>query len=104
DAGSLQKTATRKGSRQFTVDYELGPPDAFAFWVASQHGRGLSFTSEALDARHELVGFPVMHLRIAADQPEPLLFAYLEALSAEKVEVLAFGRHAAAYRKTGKPP
>src|SRR5690606_7140971 len=103
--GSLQTAAPRKGAQDFTVNYDLGPPEAFAFWVSSQDGRGLSFTSEPLAAAQQLVGFPVMRLRLAADQPDPLLFAYLEQLSADgSAEVLAFGRLAAAYRKTGKAP
>jgi putative CocE/NonD family hydrolase len=103
--GGLQTRAPRKASQSFTVNYDLGPPDAFAFWVSSQHGRGVSFTSAALSSTQQLVGFPVMRLRIASDEPEPLLFAYLEQLTPDgKAEVLSFGRLAAAYRKTGKAP
>ncbi len=103
--GGLQTSPPRSAAQEFTVDYDLGPPEAFAFWVDSQHGRGLSYTSAALTAPQELVGFPVMHLRMASDQADPLLFAYLELLPADgKAEVLAFGRLAAAYRKTGDAP
>jgi putative CocE/NonD family hydrolase len=103
--GLLQPKAPRRGSGEFTVDYDLGPAEAFAFWVGSQHGRGLSFTSAALDGPRELVGFPVMRLRVASNDPEPLLFAYLEQVSPDgSADVLAFGRLAAAYRRTGKAP
>jgi putative CocE/NonD family hydrolase len=103
--GRLQQGRTGRTSAEFTVDYQLGTAEAFAFWAQSQHGRGLSFTSAALPAAQELVGFPVMRLRVASSDPEPLLFAYLEQIGPDgSVDVLAFGRLAAAYRKTGKAP
>jgi putative CocE/NonD family hydrolase len=103
--GQLQARSPRRASREFAVDYELGPPDAFAFWVQSQHGRGLSFTSAPLAQDQELAGFPLVRLRVASNDPEPLLFAYLEQISADgSADVLAFGRLAASYRKTGTAP
>jgi predicted acyl esterase len=52
-----------------------------------------------------MVGVPVVHLRVAADRPEPLLFAYLEQVNPDgSATVLAFGRQAAAMRKTGVAP
>ncbi|HMB71966.1 MAG TPA: CocE/NonD family hydrolase C-terminal non-catalytic domain-containing protein, partial [Gammaproteobacteria bacterium] len=54
---------------------------------------------------HELIGFSVVRLVVSADQPQPLLFAYLEQLAPDGAStVLAFGRLAAAYRKTGDAP
>jgi putative CocE/NonD family hydrolase len=101
----LQPRAARAARPEFSVDYDLATDEYFAFWVDSQHGRGLSFTSDALTAEHELIGFSVVHLRIASDRPEPLLFAYLEQLAPDgSAEVIAFGRLAAAYRKTGTAP
>ena len=51
------------------------------------------------------MGFPVLHLQVASDCPEPLLFGYLEQVSpAGDARVLSFGRLGAAYRKTGKSP
>ena len=97
--------AAGAASAEFSVDYDVGAGEYFAFWVASQHGRGLSFTTDALETDHELVGFPVVHLRVSADRPEPVVFAYLEEIAADgSVEVLGFGRLGAGYRKTGTPP
>lgn len=103
--GVMQRTASSAASRPFTVDYDLGPPDAFAFWVESQYGRGPAFTTAVFDSPRTLVGFPLVHLRITSDRPEPSLFVYLELLPPSgKPSVLAFGRLAAAYRKTGRAP
>jgi predicted acyl esterase len=106
-AGELSLETERAGSArpEFQVDYDVGAGEYFAFWIDSQDGRGLSFSSAALDQDRELVGFPIVHLRLSADQPEPALFAYLEALAPDgSADVLAFGRLAAAYRKTGEAP
>jgi putative CocE/NonD family hydrolase len=101
----LQTRPARTSRPRFAVDYEVATGDYFAFWVDSQHGRGLSFTTEPLAAEHELIGFTVVHLRVASDRPEPLLFAYLEQLAPDgSAEVIAFGRLAAAYRRTGTAP
>jgi predicted acyl esterase len=87
------------------VDYDVGAGEYFAFWVDSQHGRGLSFATEALTVDHELVGFPVVHLALASDRPEPLVFAYLEQVAPDgSADVIAFGRLGAAYRRTGTAP
>jgi predicted acyl esterase len=87
------------------VNYDVGSAEYFAFWVTSQHGKGLSFATPPLDAPRRLVGFPVVHLRVSSDRPEPLLFAYLEQVMPDgKAQVLAFGRQAAAMRKTGQAP
>lgn len=103
--GNLHSSPPRAGGQQFTVDYEVGPAEGFAFWVESQHRHGPAFTSAPLATSQQLVGFPLMRLRISSDHPQPLLFAYLEQLLPDgRAEVLAFGRLAAAYRKTGRPP
>jgi len=102
---SLQPQPARRGRPDFRVDYSVGESEYFAFWITSQHGKGLSFAGPALDADHRLVGFPVVRLRVASDRPEPLLFAYLEQVNADgSATVLAFGRQAAAMRKTGTAP
>ncbi|HVY64673.1 MAG TPA: CocE/NonD family hydrolase [Gammaproteobacteria bacterium] len=102
---TLQTVASRTAKPSFKVDYSVASSEYFAFWVGSQHGHGLSFTSSPLQAEQDLVGYPVMHLRVGSDRPEPLLFAYLEQLAPDgKAEVIAFGRLAAAYRKTGAAP
>ena len=101
----LQTDRARPASAEFQVDYDVGAGEYFVFWVDSQDGRGLSFSSAALDVAQALVGFPVVHLPLRADQPEPVLFAYLEELAADgSVTVLGFGRLAAAYRKPGEAP
>lgn len=101
----LQPEVAGRARQRFRVDYGVVSDEYFAFWVDSQHGRGLSFTSAELAVDHELVGFPVVHLPISSDRPEPLLFAYLEELAPDdSVSVLAVGRLAAAYRKTGAAP
>jgi predicted acyl esterase len=99
------KPRAREARAAFTVDYDVGAGEYFAFWADSQHGRGSTFTSAPLDAAHALVGYAVVHLTVSADRPEPVLFAYLEELANDgAVTVLAFGRLAAAYRKTGAAP
>ena len=103
--GQLQPRAQKRGSTSFRVDYDVGAEEYFAFWIDPQHGRGASFTMPALTEAQELIGFPVVHLTVSADRPEPLLFAYLEQVAPDgKAQVLAFGRLAAAYRKDGKAP
>jgi putative CocE/NonD family hydrolase len=101
----LQTRMAHSSSAEFAVDYDVASDEYFAFWIDSQHGHGLSFTSEALRADHELIGYPVVNLPVSSDQPEPILFAYLEQLAPDDtVSVLAFGRLGAAYRKTAEAP
>src|SRR5690606_39020970 len=102
---ALQNATAEAARPEFRVDYDLGAGEYFAFWVDSQHGRGLSFTSEPLARDHTLVGYPVAHLTVTSDQPEPVVFAYLEKLAPDgTATVIAFGRLGAAYRKTGQAP
>jgi putative CocE/NonD family hydrolase len=102
---SLQTHRARRERVGFQVDYDVGANEYFAFWVDSQDGRGLTFTSDVLNESLTLTGYPVVHLALSADQPEPVLFAYLESVSPEgAVSVIAFGRLGAAYRKTGDAP
>lgn len=102
---TLQFQPARNAQRSFRVDYDVGSAEYFAFWISSQHGKGLSFAMPPLDAPQRLVGFPVVHLRVSSDRPEPLLFVYLEQVMPDgKAQVLAFGRQAAAMRKTGQAP
>jgi uncharacterized protein len=102
---TLQAQPARRAAPKFRVNYDVGSAEYFAFWVGSQHGKGLSFAGPRLESARQLVGFPVVHLRVASDRPEPLLFAYLEQVNPDgSATVLAFGRQAAAMRKTGKAP
>lgn len=104
-APGLQVAPARSGRPRFRVNYDVGSAEYFAFWINSQHGKGLSFTSDPLDGAHRMVGYPVIRLNVASDRPEPLLFAYLEQVAPDgSARVLSFGRLAAAYRKTGTAP
>jgi len=105
DELKLQAAIGGLAHREFQVDYDVGANEYFAFWVDSQDGRGLSFTSEALDEDRRLIGYPIAHLSVSSDQPEPVVFAYLEDLAPDGTpSVIAFGRLGAAYRKTGDAP
>ena len=107
DAGTLtlQPQPASRSRPNFRVNYDVGSAEYFAFWITTQHGKGLSFALPPLQSPQRLVGFPVVHLRVASDRPEPLLFAYLEQVNVDgSTTVLAFGRQAAAMRKTGKAP
>jgi predicted acyl esterase len=65
----------------------------------------LSFTSDVLDQTQEMIGYPVVHLTVSSDRPEPVVFAYLEDIAPDNtVAVLAFGRLGAANRQTGEAP
>ena len=102
---ALQRREPRRGKASFTVNYDVGEGEYFAFWVESQNGKGLSYLTPAFDVAQELVGFPVLHLSVASDQDEALVFAYLEMLAPDgKAKVVATGRLAASYRKTGNAP
>jgi putative CocE/NonD family hydrolase len=102
---TLTTNAPQAAETAFRVDYEVGANEYFAFWVDSQHGRGLSFTSDVLERAQQLIGYPVVHLNVSSDQPEPVVFAYLEDIAPDgSLEVIAFGRLGAAYRATGDAP
>jgi len=105
DALVLTTGPARKGEAKFRVDYDVGAGEYFAFWVDSQHGRGLSFTSDALESGQALVGFAVVHLTVGSSHAEPVVFAYIEEIDADgAASVLAFGRLGAAYRHTRAAP
>lgn|GEM_PF-255772 len=101
----LQASTAEHARPAFQVDYDVGTGEYFAFWVDSQHGRGLSFTSEPLSRDHTLIGYPVVRFTVTSDRPEPIVFAYLEKLAPDgTASVIALGRLGAAYRKTGDAP
>jgi len=105
EAPRLQLAPPGTARSAFQVDYNVGSDEYFAFWVESQDGHGLSFTSDAFETDQELVGFPVVHLSLRADRAEPVLFAYLEDLGPDgSPTVVAMGRLGAAYRATGPAP
>ncbi|MFO7286439.1 MAG: CocE/NonD family hydrolase [Gammaproteobacteria bacterium] len=102
---ALRADSANAARTTFTVNYDVATDEYFLLWIDSQHGRGLSFTSPPFSRPHTLIGYPVVHLKIASDQPEPILFAYLETLAPDgTASVIAVGRLAAAYRKTGEAP
>lgn len=102
--GTLAPRAPAAGRDVFTVDYDVGPVDAFAFWVASQSARGLSYATAPLGRDQVLEGAAVVDLRLAADRQDARVFAYLEDLEPDgKTEVVAFGRLLASQRALGKP-
>ena len=94
-----------KGSRRFTVDYDLPAADYFAFWPGPMDAHGLSYTSSPLDAPLTLVGFPVSHLTVTATHPEADLFVYLDLVSDDgRAEVISFGRLKLSHRKLSQAP
>lgn len=103
--GTLAPGAGAAGSDKFTVDYDLPPPEYFAFWPMPMDEKGLSYTSSALEKPLKLIGYPVVHLEMGADRPDADVFAYLEQVSPDgKAEVIAFGRLKISHRKTAKAP
>ena len=102
--GSLSASATQ-GSDSFQVDYDVGSADYFAFWVDPMDKHGLTYTTAPLAANKTLAGFPVLHVKAAADQRDVNVFAYLEDVAPDgKAEVVSFGRLAASHRKLSKAP
>ncbi len=103
--GMLTVEAGAAGSDKFTVNYDLPPPEYFAFWPMPMDEKGLSYTSAALGQPLKLIGYPVIHIEIAADRPDADVFAYLEQVAADgKAEVIAFGRLKISHRRLGKAP
>ena len=107
DGASAQfsQSPPEKGSRRFTVDYDLPVADYFAFWPGPMDAHGLSYTSGPLDAPLTLVGFPVSHLTVTATHPEADLFVYLDLVSDDgRAEVISFGRLKLSHRKLSQAP
>ena len=105
EGNTLLDVKPSAGSTRFTVDYDVGGKDYFPFWVRPQDKKGLTFTGPALSHDRIMVGFPVVHLYLAADQDDANVFAYLEDVDqGGKASVLGFGRLAASYRKVSKAP
>jgi hypothetical protein len=103
--GKLTTQARGRDERTFAVDYSVGSAEYFAFWISSQAGHGLDWTSEPLAADQALVGSAVIELQVAADRDDANLFAYLEAVSPSgEATVLSFGRLAAAQRRLSRAP
>lgn len=103
--GSLIAAEGTPGRDMFTVDYNLGSADYFAFWIDPMDEKGLSFTTAPLTADQAMLGFPIVHLRVAADHADANIFAYLEDVPPSgKADVISFGRLAASHRKLARAP
>ena len=103
--GTLARAPTGLGTDMFTVDYDVGSPDYFAFWVDPMDRHGLTYTTAAFPADQLIDGFPVLDIDVAIDHPDANIFAYLEDVAPDgKAEVVSFGRLAASHRKLSKPP
>lgn len=103
--GTMAVSAGAHGADKFTVNYDLPPPEYFAFWPMPMDEKGLSYTTEALEKPLKLIGYPVIHLEMGADRSDADVFAYLEQVAVDgKAEVIAFGRLKISHRKTAKAP
>jgi len=103
--GTLTLTPTAIGRDIFTVDYDVGSADYFAFWVDPMDKHGLTYTTAPFPADRIIDGFPVLNVDVAIDHPDGNIFAYLEDVAPDgKAEVVSFGRLAASHRKLSQAP
>ena len=103
--GTLTMRRPKKSSDRFTVNYDVGSADYFAFWIDPMDDKGLSYTSSALASDSTMIGTPIIHLSMAADRTDANVFAYLEDVGPDgKASVVSFGRLAASHRKISKAP
>jgi uncharacterized protein len=103
--GTLSPVTGAPAAKPFTVDYDLPPPDYFAFWPGPMDEHGPTYTSAALQAPMTLIGYPVAKLTVTSDHPEADLFVYLDQLAADgSEEVISFGRLKVSHRKLGQAP
>src|SRR5690606_16715440 len=99
-AGGLVAAPGEQGRDSFTVDYDLPPPEYFAFWPGPMDEHGLSYTSAPLAQPMTLIGFPVTHLTVTSSHPEADLFVYLDLVQADGgAEVISFGRLKLSHRQ-----
>lgn len=102
---SLAETKPAVGKSDFVVDYDVGPGQYFQFWVQPQDSKGPTFTGPAFAQDRTMVGYPIIHLYVAADRKDANIFAYLEDVDPSgKASVISFGRLGARYRKVSKAP
>ncbi|MBO9711703.1 CocE/NonD family hydrolase [Sphingomonas sp.] len=105
DNGSVAEARPRVTTARFTVDYDLGTGDYFAFWPAPLDGKGLTYTSRPLAADATIQGYPIARVTAAIDRADANLFVYLEDVDpAGKARMISFGRLAASHRKVSRPP
>ena len=104
-AGALAEAPGEPGRDAFTVDYDLPPPQYFAFWPGPMDAHGLGYVSAPLTRSMTLIGFPVAHLTVTSSHPEADLFVYLDLIGADgKAEVISFGRLRLSHRKLSQAP
>lgn len=103
--GLLVPAPPAAGSNSFTVDYDLPPPDYFAFWIGPMDEHGLSYTSAPIAAPLKLIGFPTARLTVATDNPAADLWVYLDLVEQGKdAQVISFGRLKLLHRKLSQAP
>ena len=103
--GLLRSSPEAAGADRFTVDYDLPPPEYFAFWPGAMDEHGLSYTTEPLSAAMTLIGFPVSHLTVTSTNPQADVFVYLDQIGADgAAEVISFGRLRLSHRKLAQAP
>lgn len=104
-AGGLVAAPGEQSRDSFTVDYDLPPPEYFAFWPGPMDKHGLSYTSAPLAQPMTLIGFPVTHLTVTSSHPEADLFVYLDLVQADGgAEVISFGRLKLSHRQLAQAP
>ncbi len=103
--GSLLFARPAEGTATFQVNYGFKEQEYFSFWPDSLDDHGLFFTSPELDEDQALVGFPIIDLKLALDQADANLFAYVEDVApGGAVTVVSFGRLAASHRALSEAP
>ncbi|WP_428027391.1 CocE/NonD family hydrolase [Altererythrobacter sp.] len=103
--GTLRPGPGVSGSDSFTVDYDLPPPEYFAFWARPMDDKGLSYTSPPLSEPIRLIGYPHVRLNVSTDNPKAALWVYLDLVEGDReAEVISFGRLKLSHRKLSQPP
>lgn len=103
--GGLGAAPGEQGRDSFRVNYDLPPPEYFAFWPGPMDEHGLSYTSAPLARPMTLIGFPVTHLTVTSSHPEADLFVYLDLIQSDgSAEVISFGRLKLSHRQLAQAP
>ena len=99
------QTPASETATKFTVDYNVGETEYFAFWPPPIENRGLRFDSAPLTRDRTLLGGPIARLTVKSDRKDALLWVYLEDVAPDgSAFVVSQGRLAASHRKEGTPP
>ena len=103
--GSLARGPGAAGSDEFTVIYDLPPPEYFAFWAMPMDDKGASYTSDALTEPMTLIGFPTAQLTVSSDNPQADIWVYLDQVDASgEARVISFGRLKLSHHKLAQAP